>query len=283
MRASSPTPSGSSGGGLITTVLPHASAGPIFPAQLVSGKLNGLMHATTPTGSRMTTPLASVALLPATPGRSSGGSGSSTGSRASSAYFSRRATTSPTCRRSAIGASAPVSAMVSSTRPGHLGAELRRRLREQRAALGTAHAWPRAVEERLARGARGRRHLLDRALGGAAGEVLGGRVDDVVGPASGGDPLAADQDLVEDRNVAAHVEIYSRGSIRPDPGLSPPGTRRIKPTPVPLLKPPWRARPRAARLVRCTGSRSKRGRTCLPKVSIERRTCFWSITMVSGA
>jgi hypothetical protein len=55
-------------------------------------------------------------LLPATPGRSSGGIGSITGSRASSAYFSSRATTSPTCSRSAIGASAPVSAIVSSIR-----------------------------------------------------------------------------------------------------------------------------------------------------------------------
>ena len=43
---------GSTGAGLTTTVLPHASAGPILPAQLVIGKLNGVMQATTPTGSR---------------------------------------------------------------------------------------------------------------------------------------------------------------------------------------------------------------------------------------
>ena len=71
MRQSSATPRGSAGAGFTTTVLPQASAGPIFPAQLVIGKLNGLMAATTPTGSRTTVPC--------------GGSGSSAGSPASSA------------------------------------------------------------------------------------------------------------------------------------------------------------------------------------------------------
>ena len=41
MRQSSATPSGSTGAGFTTTVLPHASAGPILPAQLVIGKLYG--------------------------------------------------------------------------------------------------------------------------------------------------------------------------------------------------------------------------------------------------
>ena len=41
MRHSSATPSGSTGAGLTTTVLPQASAGPILPAQLVIGKLYG--------------------------------------------------------------------------------------------------------------------------------------------------------------------------------------------------------------------------------------------------
>ena len=57
MRQSSATPSGSIGAGLTTTVLPQASAGPTLPAQLVIGKLYGVMHATTPTGSRTAMPL----------------------------------------------------------------------------------------------------------------------------------------------------------------------------------------------------------------------------------
>src|SRR3954452_23008534 len=46
--------SGSCGAGLTTTVQPTASAGAILPATLVSGKLYGEMHATAPTGSRLT-------------------------------------------------------------------------------------------------------------------------------------------------------------------------------------------------------------------------------------
>jgi hypothetical protein len=46
---------GSCGAGFITTVLPVASAGPILPAMFTSGKLYGEMHATTPTGGRLTT------------------------------------------------------------------------------------------------------------------------------------------------------------------------------------------------------------------------------------
>src|SRR5216684_3167182 len=56
MRHSSTTPRGSIGAGLTTTVLPQARAAPILPAQLVMGKLNGVMQATTPIGSRTTSP-----------------------------------------------------------------------------------------------------------------------------------------------------------------------------------------------------------------------------------
>ena len=52
--ASSMIDRGSCGGGFITIVLPVASAGPTLPAMLVSGKLYGAMHATTPTGWRFT-------------------------------------------------------------------------------------------------------------------------------------------------------------------------------------------------------------------------------------
>src|SRR5439155_679987 len=58
IRQSSATPRGSTGDGFTTTVLPQASAGPIFPAQFVIGKLKGVMQATTPTGSQTITPAA---------------------------------------------------------------------------------------------------------------------------------------------------------------------------------------------------------------------------------
>src|SRR3954468_18981160 len=48
--ANASTASGSCGAGLTTTVLPIASAGATLPAMLVSGKLYGVMQATTPTG-----------------------------------------------------------------------------------------------------------------------------------------------------------------------------------------------------------------------------------------
>src|SRR5439155_734538 len=87
IRQSAATPSGSAGAGFTTTVLPQASAAPIFPAQFVIGKLKGVMQATTPIGSRATRPCA----LPR------GGRGSSAGTAASSAARARRTATAPTC------------------------------------------------------------------------------------------------------------------------------------------------------------------------------------------
>ena len=40
--------------GFITTVLPAASAGPIFQLVNISGKFHGTIWPTTPSGSRMT-------------------------------------------------------------------------------------------------------------------------------------------------------------------------------------------------------------------------------------
>src|ERR1044072_5469961 len=48
---------GVKGDGFSTTVLPMASAGPSFIRLRSNGKLNGVMAATTPTGSRRTTQL----------------------------------------------------------------------------------------------------------------------------------------------------------------------------------------------------------------------------------
>ena len=46
--------SGVSSAGFITTVLPAASAGPIFQLVNISGKFHGTIWPTTPTGSRST-------------------------------------------------------------------------------------------------------------------------------------------------------------------------------------------------------------------------------------
>ena len=60
--------SGASGGGLITTVQPAASAGAVFQAARVTGAFQGTIAATTPTGSLVTRPARS----PATTRRSNG-------------------------------------------------------------------------------------------------------------------------------------------------------------------------------------------------------------------
>ncbi len=54
--ASSMTHNGSWGAGFMTTVQPTARAGAILPTMFVVGKLYGEMQATTPTGTRLTTP-----------------------------------------------------------------------------------------------------------------------------------------------------------------------------------------------------------------------------------
>ena len=56
MRTSSTMASGSCGAGLTTTVLPAASAGATLPAMFTIGKLYEVMHATTPSGWRLTMP-----------------------------------------------------------------------------------------------------------------------------------------------------------------------------------------------------------------------------------
>src|SRR5437667_152653 len=181
IRQSAATPSGSAGAGFTTTVLPQARAAPIFPAQFVIGKLKGVMQATTPIGSRVTRPCA----------RPRAGRGSSAGAAASSAARARRTATAPTCCVSATGRTAPVSAMVRSTRPGasrakRSAASARRAARS--APLMARHG-PRSKAARAARAAartcspqphgeprpellgRARRHL-DRPL---PGEALGAR------------------------------------------------------------------------------------------------------------
>ena len=70
------TPSGSCGAGLMTTVLPMASAGPILPAMLVIGTLYEVMQVTTPTGARCTAAEISPPGARGVVGMTAGGSGS---------------------------------------------------------------------------------------------------------------------------------------------------------------------------------------------------------------
>ena len=76
------TASGSCGAGFTTTVLPIASAGPIFPAMFTIGKLYGVMQATTPTGWRTTIAPMSPPAASAVAGISLGGRGRTVGSSA---------------------------------------------------------------------------------------------------------------------------------------------------------------------------------------------------------
>ena len=64
--ASRNTDSGVSSAGLRTTVLPHASAGPSFQEAMLSGKFQGVIRPTTPSGSRkvMSTPPATGIVSP---------------------------------------------------------------------------------------------------------------------------------------------------------------------------------------------------------------------------
>jgi hypothetical protein len=54
MSTSAQGEAGASSAGLKTTQLPNASAGAIFHAGIASGKFHGVIAATTPSGSRVT-------------------------------------------------------------------------------------------------------------------------------------------------------------------------------------------------------------------------------------
>ena len=212
------------------------------------------MQATTPTGSRAATPKA----MP--PGPSRGATGR-VGAQRSPARRTRssRSATAPTCCDSATGRTRAGLGDGEIDQAGRRLAEACRRFAQTRAALGARHARPRSLLERRARGTGRLAHLVRRRLGRATGDLLGCRVDHRIGPAGRRHPAAADQDLAEGR--LRHV-------------LDVPGRRYAA------------CAARAAsrcRVVLCIGSRSKRGSTCFPKVSIERRTCFWSRVRVSGA
>ena len=175
IRQSAATPSGSAGAGFTTTVLPQARAAPIFPAQLVIGKLKGVMQATTPTGSRATRPCA----LPRA------GRGSSAGAAASAAARARRTATAPTCCVSATGRTAPVSAMVTSTSPG-----ASRSKRSAASARHAARSAPRMVRHgprsKAARAARAAARTCSTVHSGAwpAGSSVAGSITGYVPPAA---------------------------------------------------------------------------------------------------
>ena len=180
MRQSSATPSGSTGAGFTTTVLPQASAGPILPAQLVIGKLYGVMHATTPTGSRTAIPEARP--LPCRPRNTCGGNASCTGARGQARRTSpdgcRRRRPAASRRRSAARRSRPWSDRRGSAfSRSNSSAALRSRA-PRSAPLMRGHG-PRSNASRAARAARCT--CSTRALRREARRLLGRRIDDLVG------------------------------------------------------------------------------------------------------
>ena len=247
IRQSSATPSGSTGDGFTTTVLPHASAGPIFPAQFVIGKLKGVMQATTPTGSRTITPAARERPV------SRGGTPCSSGAVASSAARSSRPATARTCCASATARTAPVSAMVSSTRP-------------------SISPWNRsaAVRSNAARSPplmvrHGPRSKASRAALAAASACATEQ--------AGAWP------------AISSVAGFTTGYVPPAAGTQRPPISTWSKT-----GPAMRCQAACAfsaasrwRVVECTGSLSNFGRTCLPNVSIDSSTYFWSSVSVKGA
>ena len=244
------------------------------------------MQATTPIGSRTTMPAATPRALATLQlarrqrllGRRAGELGVL---RQPDARRRRPAATRRPAR------SAPVSAMVRSTSPRHLALELLRRLAQQRAALGAAHARPRPAARTPSRAARAAApHLLDRALRRVPRRLLGGRVDDLDrcrwrrAPSrrrSGPCRRWARHDRVSSLVISCSVS-RRRAATRS-------ALHELTASPLhDLLS--RRLRCSAAsrcRVVLCTGSLSNFGSTCLPKVSIERSTCFWSSVRVSGA
>jgi hypothetical protein len=113
--------------------------GPTLPAQLVIGKLYGVMQATTPTGSRTAMPLPTPGTLPQRRQRQR----LLRGTLASAAYLRGAGPTAPTCLR--LGDEAERAGLgdrqVDERRL--LALEQLRRLAQQRPALGPAHPRPR--------------------------------------------------------------------------------------------------------------------------------------------
>src|SRR5687768_15935246 len=97
ISASSITASGSWSAGFITTVQPAANAGAILPAMLTSGKLYGVMQATTPTGARFTMLLMSPPAARGGAAVANGASAMSCDRTAALAYQRKRSIATGTC------------------------------------------------------------------------------------------------------------------------------------------------------------------------------------------
>ena len=194
MRTSSTMASGSCGAGFTTTVLPAASAGATLPAMLTMGKLYEVMQATTPSGWRLTMP-------PMIPPGASGVACAGWGSSGVCEYAARVAGVA----LEAVGGDRHLHARADGRRRpglgdhewqqlGRLGPDGRRGLSHEGTALVGRPGRPTRLGL-LGRGG-GSQGVVRAGVGRQPDDLLGGGVDDLVGPVGRVDPLAPDQELV---------------------------------------------------------------------------------------
>ena len=189
--ASSSALSGVCSAGFSTTVQPVARAGPSFQAAISSGKFQGMICPTTPTGSRT---------------RVRENTASASSQPRSEWCCLRSWSPSPPCsgtgrRPAARRRRAPRQwlAVVEGFQLRELFQVLLHQvgqLPDEAAALGGGHVGPRAAFKRLARGLDGAIDVFAIAFGNLCQHFAGGRIVDRKGLAGGGfDPLAVDEHL----------------------------------------------------------------------------------------
>ena len=158
--------------------------GPILPAQLVIGKLNGVMQATTPTGSRTAMPERD-----ARPGPLARGASGVVRRLRRQLRVLERAASAPRPPAATPRPAAPRRSPRWSDRRDRRArvAKPLRGVTQQRAALGAAHARPRPALEGLARRARGLEHLRRATHSGARPAIssVAGSMTGYVPPAAG--------------------------------------------------------------------------------------------------
>ena len=198
--------SGVQGWGLRTTVQPAASAGATFTTFSMKGKLNGVMAATTPIGSRTRAP----PLIPV--GAPVGRSFSTHGKECSAmAAFERSIPIDPApCTASVRKPVEPVSAMISSRRSPARDSRISAIAVNASGAFRGLHVGPWALVEGPTGRLDGAHGGLRRCLRDGADDLLGGRVDDVdrsLRPFRG--PRTVDEQLV----VPGHFVVSVVGSM----------------------------------------------------------------------
>ena len=194
MRTSSTMARGSCGAGLTTTVLPAASAGATLPAMLTMGKLYEVMQATTPTGWRLTMP---PMIPPGARGRGLGRLGQQRRlqdlARVAGVALETVGRHGHLHARADGGGGARLGDH-QREQLGRLGPDGRRRCAHERAAVVLGPGRPARLG--LPGRRRGGEGVVRAGVGREPDDLLGGRVDDFVGPVGGVDPLAPDEELV---------------------------------------------------------------------------------------